>query len=103
MSVATQKNAEQPGNPPRLLIVGSNLLAGALANVLEAYGFATAHVVPQASEVERWIEWHPNLVILDVRSLDFTAASAGWSANCSERPWCASSMRQRTLTGWTAG
>ena len=76
MSVATQKNAEQPGNPPRLLIVGSNLLAGALANVLEAYGFATAHVVPQASEVERWIEWHPNLVILDVRSLDFTAASA---------------------------
>ena len=76
MSVAAQRIAEQPDNPPRILIVGSNLLAGALANVLEAYGFATAHVVPQASEVEPWIEWRPNLVILAVRSLDLTAGSA---------------------------
>ena len=34
------------------------------------------HVVPREPEIERGIEWHPNLVILDVRSLDLTAGSA---------------------------
>jgi two-component system nitrate/nitrite response regulator NarL len=75
MSVAPQRDSEHLGIPARILIAGANLLAGALANALEAYGFATRHVPPD-SEVECWIEWHPNLVILDVRSLDLTAGSA---------------------------
>lgn len=52
------------------------MLAGALANALEVYGFGTRHVAPVEREIELGIEWHPNLVILDVRSLDLTAGSA---------------------------
>ena len=75
MSAATQRGSEQSSIPARILIAGGNLLAGALANALEAYGFATMHVVPREPEIERGIEWHPNLVILDVRSLDLTAGT----------------------------
>jgi two-component system, NarL family, nitrate/nitrite response regulator NarL len=75
MSVATQRGSEQSAIPARILIVGGNLLAGALANALESHGFTTMHVVPREPEIERGIEWHPNLVILDVRSLDLTAGS----------------------------
>ena len=75
MSVATQRGSEQSAIPARILIAGGNLLAGALANALESHGFATMHVVPREPEIERGIEWHPNLVILDVRSLDLTAGS----------------------------
>jgi len=76
MSVATQRGSEQSGIPARILIAGGNLLAGALANALEAHGFATRHVVPREPEMERGIEWHPNLVIVDVRALDISAGSA---------------------------
>ena len=75
MSVATQRGSEQSAIPARILIAGGNLLAGALANALESHGFATMHVVPREPEIQRGIEWHPNLVILDVRSLDLTAGS----------------------------
>ena len=75
MSVATERNSEASGIPARILIAGRSLFAGALANALEAYGFATRHVAPDA-EVECGIGWHPNLVILDVRSLDLTAGPA---------------------------
>ena len=76
MSGATQRDLEQAGLPARILIAGGNLLAGALANALEAHGFAARQVLPQKLEIERGIEWHPNLVILDVRSLDLTSGSA---------------------------
>ena len=76
MSGAMQRSSEQVGIPARILIAGGNLLAGALANALGAHGFATKQVVPQKPEIERGIEWHPNLVILDVRSLDLTSGSA---------------------------
>ena len=76
MSRAMQRGSEQAGIPARILIAGGNLLAGALANALGAHGFATRQVVSQRPEIERGIEWHPNLVILDVRSLDLTSGSA---------------------------
>jgi two-component system, NarL family, nitrate/nitrite response regulator NarL len=75
MSVARQRGSKQSSIPARILIAGGNLLAGALANTLEAYGFATMHVMLREPEIERGIEWHPNLVILDVRSLDLSAGS----------------------------
>jgi len=58
------------------LVAGSDLLAGAVASALEAYGFATRHIVPREAEIERGIEWRPNLVIIDVRSLDVISGSA---------------------------
>ena len=66
----------QSGIPARILVAGSDLLAGALANALEIYGFATRHIPPQEQETRRGIEWHPNLVILDLRSLDIAAGTA---------------------------
>ena len=54
----------------RMLIVGGGLLAGALASAFSAYGFATKNVVAEKAEVHRGIEWRPNLVLMDVRSLD---------------------------------
>ena len=76
MSLATQRGSSRSGLPARILIVGGNLLAGALANALEAYGFGTRHVVPVERDIELGIEWHPNLVILDLRSLDLHSGSA---------------------------
>jgi two-component system, NarL family, nitrate/nitrite response regulator NarL len=67
---------ERRGIPARILVAGSDLLAGALASALEVYGFATKHIVPRDQEMERGIEWCPNLVILDVRSLDVVSGMA---------------------------
>ena len=76
MSVAIQRRPEPLGIPARILVAGSDLLAGALASALEAYGFATRHIVPREREIERGIEWRPDLVIIDVRSLDVTSGSS---------------------------
>jgi DNA-binding NarL/FixJ family response regulator len=57
------------------LIAGRNLFAGALANALAAHGFATRHV-PADADIASGIEWHPNLVIFDMRSLDLATGSA---------------------------
>jgi two-component system, NarL family, nitrate/nitrite response regulator NarL len=76
MTVGVQRRPEPLGIPARILVAGSDLLAGALASALEAYGFATRHVVLREPEIEREIEWRPNLVIIDVRSLDVTSGSA---------------------------
>ncbi len=76
MSVVVQKRSEPLGTPARILVAGSDLLAGALASALEACGFATKHVVPRQPEIERGIEWRPNLVLIDIRFLDVTSGSA---------------------------
>lgn len=62
--------------PTRILIAGSDLLAGALASALETYGFATMHTALNEPDIERGIEWQPDLVLVDVRSLDIPAGSA---------------------------
>ena len=76
MSVAVQSRPEPLGTPARILVAGSDLLAGALASALEACGFATKHVVPRESEIEHGIQWRPNLVLIDIRFLDVSSGSA---------------------------
>jgi two-component system, NarL family, nitrate/nitrite response regulator NarL len=76
MSGVVQNLPEGSRIPTRILIAGCDLLAGALANALTAYGFATRHVVPRAPEIGRGVEWRPNLVLIDVRSLDVTFGAA---------------------------
>lgn len=51
-------------------MAGSSLLAGALASSLAACGFATRHIVPREPEIERGIDWRPNLVLVDVHYVD---------------------------------
>ncbi len=76
MSVVVRRRPEPLGTPVRILVAGSDLLAGALASALEACGFATKHILPREPEIERGVDWRPNLVIIDVRSLDVTSGSA---------------------------
>ena len=65
-----------PGISARILIAGSDLLASALARALQNLGFSTMHLKPSTRDIERGIEWGPDLVIVDVRSFDITAGSA---------------------------
>ena len=76
MSVAIERRSEPSGIPARILVAGSDLLAGALASALETYGFATRHIAPREPEIADGVEWRPNLVIVDVRNLDVTSGSA---------------------------
>jgi two-component system, NarL family, nitrate/nitrite response regulator NarL len=76
MSGMVQKRPGSSDNPARVLVAGSDLLAGALAGALEACGFDTRHVGAREPEVTRGIEWRPNLVLIDVRLLDVTSGSA---------------------------
>ncbi len=75
MSVTVKSRSESLGTPIRILVAGSDLLAGALASALAACGFATKHVVPREPEFEHGIEWQPNLVLIDIRFLDVTSGS----------------------------
>lgn len=76
MRVEVHRRPEPLEIPVRILVVGNDLLVGALASALEAYGFATKHIVPREPEVEHGIEWRPNLVLIDARFLDVTSGSA---------------------------
>ncbi len=71
-----QRQPDAAEIPTRILITGSDLLSGALANALETYGFATLHIAFWAGEIERGIEWGPDLVIIEARSLDITAGTS---------------------------
>jgi two-component system, NarL family, nitrate/nitrite response regulator NarL len=62
--------------PTRVLIAGSNLLAGALARTLETNGFATTYTGASAQEIERKLKWKPDLVLIDLRPLDVDSGSA---------------------------
>ncbi len=75
VSVVAERQSEPVGISSRILVVGSNLLAGALASALETHGFATKHIVPREAEIDDGIEWRPNLVLIDVRLLDVTFGS----------------------------
>jgi DNA-binding NarL/FixJ family response regulator len=67
---------ERRGIPARILVAGSDMLAGAIASALEVHGFATRSMVPREPEIQHGIEWSPSLVIFDVRSLDLAAGTA---------------------------
>jgi two-component system, NarL family, nitrate/nitrite response regulator NarL len=76
MSTLVQRRRPTSRIPSRILVAGSDLLAGALASGLETHGFATMHVVPNTAEIERGIKWRPDLVLFDVRSLDVASGSS---------------------------
>lgn len=67
---------EVAGIPARILAAGSDLLAEALANALETYGFATMSIAASGRAIEAGIDWRPDLVLLDARSLDIPCGSA---------------------------
>jgi DNA-binding NarL/FixJ family response regulator len=56
--------------PARILVVGDDLLTGALTSALGAHGFRTMHVPQCEPRINRGIDWRPNLVILDAGSLE---------------------------------
>ncbi len=64
------------GVPARILVAGTDLLADALASALETYGFATMNILASEPAIEAGIDWRPDLVLLDARSLDVAAGSA---------------------------
>jgi DNA-binding NarL/FixJ family response regulator len=64
------------GIPTRILVTGSDLLSGALASALETRGFATTHITPNMPEIDRGIDWRPDLVLFDVRSFDVPTGSS---------------------------
>ena len=76
MSVEAQNRPGPSGVPARILVAGSDLLADALASALETYGFATMNILAGKPQIEEGIEWRPDLVLIDARSLDVTAGSA---------------------------
>ena len=76
MNNFVQGRPEPSGIPARILVAGSDLLAGALASALQTYGFATRIVLPREPEIGYGIEWRPNLVLVGVRSLDVTSGFA---------------------------
>jgi DNA-binding NarL/FixJ family response regulator len=58
------------GASGRILVVGDDLLSGALASALTAHGFSTMHVPQCEPVIARGIRWRPSLVIVDAGSLD---------------------------------
>ena len=66
------RHDERAEIPARILVAGSDLLSDVLSNALKTYGFATMHIAFGRSEIERGIEWGPDLAILDTEPLDLT-------------------------------
>ena len=75
MSTLVDTRPRPSGIPARILVAGSDLLADALASALETYGFATLNIVVTKPAIEGGIDWRPDLVLIDARSLDVTAGS----------------------------
>jgi two-component system, NarL family, nitrate/nitrite response regulator NarL len=76
MSRAGQGSTESSVPPARVLIAGSNLLAGTLARALKTHGFATMHTAASAQEIARKLEWRPDLVLIDLRPFNVKSGSA---------------------------
>ena len=64
----------QPENA-RLLIAGSNLLAGTLARTLGTQGFVTAHTAASAKEIAQSLAWKPDLLLIDLRPFSVQSGS----------------------------
>jgi two-component system, NarL family, nitrate/nitrite response regulator NarL len=67
-----QQTSGRSDIPVRILIAGRDLLSDTLANALGSYGFATKHVHFGRSDIERGIEWCPDLVIVETESLELS-------------------------------
>ncbi len=75
MSRADNGTPDPSVQPTRVLIAGSNLLAGALARTLETRGFATTYSAANAQEIKRKLKWRPDLVLIDLRPFDVDSGS----------------------------
>jgi two-component system nitrate/nitrite response regulator NarL len=76
MSTMVKRGSPSLATAPRILVTGNDLLAGALAGALERYGFSTMHIASSKPEIERGLEWSPDLVLFDDRSFDEANGSA---------------------------
>jgi len=65
----------EPAPPARVLIAGSNLLAGTLARTLGTHGFVTVHTTASAQEITRKLQWRPDLVLMDLRPFNVESGS----------------------------
>ena len=89
MSRAVNGSPDPSVKPTRVLIAGSNLLAGALARTLETQGFATTYTAASAQEIQRKLRWRPDLVLVDLRPFDVDSGSTiVQSAHRSGRQVC---------------
>jgi two-component system, NarL family, nitrate/nitrite response regulator NarL len=89
MSRAENGSPDPSVKPTRVLIAGSNLLAGALAGTLETHGFATTYTAANAQEIQRKLKWKPDLVLIDIRPFDVDSGSTiVQSAHRSGRQVC---------------
>jgi DNA-binding NarL/FixJ family response regulator len=89
MSRAVNGSPDPSVKPTRVLIAGSNLLAGALARTLETQGFATTYTAANAQEIQRKLRWKPDLVLIDLRPFDVDSGSTiVQSAHRSGRQVC---------------
>jgi DNA-binding NarL/FixJ family response regulator len=75
-AVTALRQPQSLGVPARILVVGDDLLTGALASALTAHGFSTMHVQQSEPRIARGIRWRPSLVIVDAGSLDPVAGEA---------------------------
>jgi two-component system, NarL family, nitrate/nitrite response regulator NarL len=75
MRRAVNGSPDPSEQPIRVLIAGSNLLAGTLARTLETHGFATIYTAASAQEIERKLEWLPDLVLIDLRPFNVESGS----------------------------
>jgi DNA-binding NarL/FixJ family response regulator len=75
MSPADKDASNPSAQPTRVLIAGSNLLAGTLARTLETHGFVTIYTAANAQEIERKLEWGPDLVLIDLRPFNVKSGS----------------------------
>jgi two-component system, NarL family, nitrate/nitrite response regulator NarL len=75
MSRTEERAPDVAVQPARILIAGSNLLAGTLARTLGAHGLATVHTAASTLEIAERLEWRPDLVLLDLRPFDVESGS----------------------------
>jgi two-component system, NarL family, nitrate/nitrite response regulator NarL len=86
MSRAERGSPEPTVQPARVLVAGSNLLAGTLARTLGTHGFATLHTEGSTKEIARGLEWRPDLVLIDLRPFNIQSGSA--IVRRAQRPGC---------------
>ncbi len=75
MSRAEHGSPEPSVQPPRVLIAGSNLLAGTLARTMGTHGLAAMHTAASAEEIARKLDWGPDLVLIDLRPFNVKSGS----------------------------
>jgi two-component system nitrate/nitrite response regulator NarL len=82
MSTMVKTGSPASGVTPRILVTGSDLLAGALSSALERHGFTTTHSAPSTPDLEHGLDWKPDLVLFDARSFDQATGAAAVRQLC---------------------